>query len=428
MLKVQRVSRALMLGALLATTCLSTSANGAPEELAPQTKLRLTVVQFVPSTGDYQRWDALGGDVEVAADGTVMVPTLGTIAVAGLGPEQLGAEIARRLKLKLGLLEAPDASIQVVEYPPVYVVGNVTNPGQYAFRPGMTVIHALALAGGENQIETATSLSGTIRLETDLNGLGSDILRSTARLARLDSEFAGRGEIEFPAELDANDPRIADILEQERRIFTARINGYERQQAGLTQLAQLFEAQIDTLDQKAHALEEQTARAQQQVDAISKLVAAGSATVSRLSDAERILADLRSDRLDNLLATMSARQNLNNAGRDLARLEDDHTAEVSIQLQTEQAALERLLLNQDATTRLLRQSVEFDRNLKLAGAMRISLNYAIMRQQNGQPATLDATEVSTLMPGDLVKVTMQIEPPTSSATAAVLGGSGAGSN
>ncbi|MBW4656741.1 MAG: polysaccharide biosynthesis/export family protein [Kaiparowitsia implicata GSE-PSE-MK54-09C] len=421
MLKLQRFSRALMLGALLATTCLSTSANGAPEELAPQTKLRLTVVQFVPSTGDYQRWDALGGDVEVAADGTVMVPTLGAIAAAGLGPEQLGAEIARRLQLKLGLLEAPDVSIQVLEYPPVYVVGNVTNPGQYAFRPGMTVIHALALAGGENQIETATGLTDTIRLEADLNGLSSDILRSTARLARLDSEFAGRREIEFPAELDENDPRLADILEQERRIFTARINGYERQQAGLNQLVQLFEAQIDTLDQKAQALEEQMARAQQQVDTIGNLVAAGSATVSRLSDAERILADLRSDKLDNLLATMSARQNLNNARRDLAKLEDDHTAEVSIQLQAEQAALERLLLNQDVTTRLLRQSVEVDRNLKLAGAMRISLNYAIMREQNGQPATLNATEVSTLMPGDLVKVTVQIQPPTASATTPVLG-------
>lgn len=428
MLKVQRFSRALILGALLATTCLVTAASGAPGELAPQTKLRLTVVQFVASTGDYKQWDALGGEMEVAADGTVMVPTLGAIDAAGLDPEQLGAEIARRLKLKLGLLEAPDASIQIVEYPPVYVVGSVTNPGQYAFRPGMTVIQALALAGGENQIENATSLSGTIRLEADLNGFSSDILRSTARLARLDSEFAGRGEIEFPVELDESDPRIAGILEQERRIFSARINGYERQQAGLTQLAQLFEAQIETLNQKAQAIEEQTARAQEQVDAISRLVAAGSATVSRLSDAERILADLRSDRLDNLLATMSARQNLNNTRRDLARLEDDHTAEAAVQLQAEQAALERLLLNQDATTRLLRQSVEFDRSVKLAGAMRISLNYAIVRQQDGQPAILDATEASILMPGDLVKVTMQMQPPAGSTTAAGLADSGAGSN
>lgn len=428
MLKIQRFSRALMLGALLTTTSLATAAIGAPAELAPLTKLRLTVVQFVASTGDYKRWDALGGDLEVADDGTVMVPTLGAIDAVGLDPEQLGTEIARRLKLKLGLLDAPDASIQVIEYPPVYVVGNVANPGQYEFRPGMTVIHALALAGGEDHVEGANSLSGTIRLEADLNGFSSDILRSTARMARLYSEFARLEEIRFPAELDAHDLRAAEIMEQEKRIFTARMNGYERQQAGLTELAELFEAQIDTLGQKALAIEEQTALAQQQVDDIGKLVALGSATVSRLSDAERILSDLRSDRLDNLLATMSARQNLNNTQRDLARLEDERQADASVQLQVEQAALERLLLNQDVTARLLRQSIEFDESLKLANALRISLRYVIVRQQDGQSAMLGASEASTLMPGDLVKVIMEMQPPEVSTAAAGLADSGGASN
>lgn len=422
MLRVHRFSRALVFGALLTSTALVTTAAHAAG-LAPLTKLRLTVVQFVASTGDYRRWDALGGEIEVGPDLTVIVPTLGAIDVAGLDEEQLGTEIARRLKAKLGLIDAPDATIQVVEYPPVYVVGSVSSPGQFAFRPGMTVIQALALAGGETRVEGATSLTGTIRLEADLNGINSDILRATARLARLNSEYARERQIAFPAELDEKDPRIAQIMEQERRIFTARINGYERQQSGLTQLSELLGAQIGALEQKAQAIEDQTTRAQQQVDSLTKLVASGSATVSRLNDAQRVLSDLRSDKFDNLIAAMSARESMSNTQRELAKLEDDRQANASVELQTEQAGLERLLLNQDATARLLRQSVEFDQSSKLASTMKVTLTYSIVRQQDSKSVVLDADEASPLLPGDLVKVTMQLEGSGTRAAAASLMGS-----
>ncbi|WDR02935.1 SLBB domain-containing protein [Devosia algicola] len=181
--------RFLLAGLLMAassTAILAAETIG----LVPLTKLRLAVVQFVPATGDYKRWDALGGDLEVGPDGTVAVPTLGTIDVGGLSAQALGIEIGQRLKDKLGLLDAPDASVQIVEYPPVYVVGGVDKPGQYPFRPGMTVAQALALAGGERRTQSTDRLSDTIKLEADLNGYGRDILRTKARLGRLKSEFA----------------------------------------------------------------------------------------------------------------------------------------------------------------------------------------------------------------------------------------------
>ncbi|WDR02936.1 hypothetical protein PSQ19_01540 [Devosia algicola] len=166
--------------------------------------------------------------------------------------------------------------------------------------------------------------------------------------------------------MDPQDPTVAELMEQERRIFLAHMNGFERQQTGLVQLAELYNAEIDALGQKEQAIDEQIARAQKQVDAIQGLVNAGSATVSRLSDAERILADLRSDKLDNLIATMTARENLNRSQRDLAKLQDEQQSEASIQLQAEQASLERLTLSQVTTMRMMRQSVEFEESAKLA--------------------------------------------------------------
>ena len=142
------------------------------------------------------------------------------------------------------------------------------------------------------------------------------------------------------------------------------------------------------------------------------LVSAGSATVSRLNDAERALADLRSQRLDNVIATMTAREHLNQSERDLAKLQDEQQSNTAAQLQEEQASLETLVRNQTATMRMLRQSVEFDQDMELARTTTTSLAYSIMRQKDGQPMMLEATEASLVLPGDLVRVTLQMGPPT----------------
>ena len=70
----------LFWGTLLASVSAPIlAAQAAP--LSPMTKFRLTVVQFVASQGDYKKWDALGGEFEVAADGIVTLASLGPIDV-----------------------------------------------------------------------------------------------------------------------------------------------------------------------------------------------------------------------------------------------------------------------------------------------------------------------------------------------------------
>jgi protein involved in polysaccharide export with SLBB domain len=413
-LKIKKTSRhALLCAALLNTVCFASPVVAAQMSLAPLTKLRLTVVQFTALTGDYKSWDALGGDMDVGPDGTLVVPTLGPIDVTAMSADQLGSEIASRLQAKLGLLDAPNATVQILAYPPVYVVGSVSTPGQYAFQPGMTVVQVLALAGGEQRADTESSMSETIKLQSDLDSYGNDILRLTARVARLKTEYTRAADIVFPPELDKADPVIAEIIAQEQQIFQAHVNEFARQQTGLIQLAELYNAEIDALHQKADAVDEQIAQAQKQVDVMSGLVSAGSATVSRLNDAERALADLRSRNLDNVIATMTARENLNNSQRELAKLQDEQQSDTAGQLQQEQASIEKMMLNQTATMRMLRQSVESDQNTILARSMTTSLVYSIVRQKDGQTTVLDADEASILQPGDLVRVKLQMGlPPT----------------
>ena len=70
--------------------------------LAPQTKIRLTVVQWMPSKGQFERWDAIGGEYTVSDAGEVSLPFLGSLSVGNLDNASFTSEIAKRLQAKMG--------------------------------------------------------------------------------------------------------------------------------------------------------------------------------------------------------------------------------------------------------------------------------------------------------------------------------------
>jgi protein involved in polysaccharide export with SLBB domain len=404
-----KAARSGLAAGLVACIALPFSTAIAAEQyrLVPQTKLRLTVVQFMPTRGDYQRWDALGGDVMVSSEGTILLPVLGSISIGNLDRAGLAAEIAKRLQAKLGLVNPPDTTVEIVEYPPIYMVGSVSTPGQYQFRPGLTVLQAVALAGGEFRADAKGNLSDTISLQGDIQGSTDDILRSTARISRLQAELSGAKELKFPPELtQSNDPMVADILTQEQTIFAARGNELGRQTSSLTDLTNLYLAEIDVLDQKSKALDQGITRSEQELAGVASLVEKGVATVSRRSDLERALAGQRSDRLDNLIATMTARQGLSETKRNLVKLEDDQRTQISVELQTEQTSLERLRLKQTTSLRLLRQANTITASNQADEAMmKQPLTFTLVRKDDaGGTTEVAATEATLLLPGDLLKV------------------------
>jgi polysaccharide export outer membrane protein len=89
----------------------------------------------------------LSNDFTVGADGTISFPLLGTLQASGLTVRELEGQIADALKNQK-LLSEPSVSVQVVQYRPISVLGEVNRPGQYPYQPGMTMLDAVALAGG----------------------------------------------------------------------------------------------------------------------------------------------------------------------------------------------------------------------------------------------------------------------------------------
>lgn len=91
--------------------------------------------------------ESLTGEFRVADNGRVALPLVGPMQAAARTPRGLQEDIAAQLR-DAGLLRDPSVSVEVISTRPVYVLGEVNRPGQYPFQAGMTVVSAVAAAGG----------------------------------------------------------------------------------------------------------------------------------------------------------------------------------------------------------------------------------------------------------------------------------------
>jgi polysaccharide export outer membrane protein len=91
--------------------------------------------------------ETLTGTFRVNDAGAIEMPLLGSVPAATLTPRALGAEIGADLSQRK-LLNDPSVSVEVEDYRPIFVLGEVGRPGQYAYQPGMRVLTAVAIAGG----------------------------------------------------------------------------------------------------------------------------------------------------------------------------------------------------------------------------------------------------------------------------------------
>lgn len=90
--------------------------------------------------------DDLTNSYAVDQSGYISFPLVGAVAARGRTVHQLEAAIAQQLRQ--GFLRDPDVAVEVDQYRPIFVMGEVGGAGQYSYVPGMTVQTAIASAGG----------------------------------------------------------------------------------------------------------------------------------------------------------------------------------------------------------------------------------------------------------------------------------------
>ncbi len=88
----------------------------------------------------------LSGEFEVDGAGRVSLPLIRDVDAEGLTLRKFEQGIVD--KLKPDFLINPKVSVDVLNYRPFYIIGEVKKPGSYAYVNGMTIVNAIALAGG----------------------------------------------------------------------------------------------------------------------------------------------------------------------------------------------------------------------------------------------------------------------------------------
>lgn len=140
--------------ALVALVCLilaglSVSAPAQPnQEIEPQKALE---TMYTLGSGDKLQINVYGqedlsGEYTVTGSGYISFPLIGELKVKDLTLRDLEKRLVQ--KLSDGYLVDPKVSLQVLNYRPFYILGEVNEPGKYEYVSGITLNNAVAMAGG----------------------------------------------------------------------------------------------------------------------------------------------------------------------------------------------------------------------------------------------------------------------------------------
>lgn len=140
------MSIAILCGSLIAAGCATSTAPPLPAELAAQgaSEYRLGLGDKV-RVSVYGEQD-LSGEFQVSANGAVTMPLVGDVPATGLTARQLEQRLTERYRQ--GYLRDPRIAVEVYDFRPYYVLGEVERPGRYPALEGTTLLGAIATAGG----------------------------------------------------------------------------------------------------------------------------------------------------------------------------------------------------------------------------------------------------------------------------------------
>jgi polysaccharide export outer membrane protein len=117
------------------------------------------------------RHEDLSGEFVLDGNGNLALPLIGEVRGGGRTLRELESQIETAFN-EGGFLVNPQVGIEVLSYRPFYILGEVNQPGSYAYVSGMTGITAVAMAGGFTNRARQSSMSVQRRGEDGRRSMG----------------------------------------------------------------------------------------------------------------------------------------------------------------------------------------------------------------------------------------------------------------
>ncbi|HEV7322593.1 MAG TPA: polysaccharide biosynthesis/export family protein [Ensifer sp.] len=404
-----RISRTLVhfhASVLIALILGATQARAEDYQLGTMDKLKIRVAEWQTAEGAVRDWSVVSGEYTVGPSGTLSLPFIGDLPAAGKTTAEVGEAIGEKMQTLFGLRDRPSASVELAQYRPVYLSGEVQKPGEYPFAPNLTILKAVSLGGGLRRAENGQRFARDyINAHGDSSVQTAERNRLLIRRARLQAEIAEKEGIDLPKDLQGV-PDIDKILTSETALMASRDRKQKLQLKSLADLKSLLESEIQSLSKKSETQNRQLGLVMEDREKIEGLAEKGLALSQRKLQLEQRVAELQAALLDIDTASLKAKQDVSKATQDETNLRNDWDAQLAQDLQNTEAELDTLSIklgtSRDLMTEALLQSTEAAQSKDNNAEATIA--YSIVRERDGKSTEIVADENTPVLPGDVIKV------------------------
>ena len=333
---------------------------------------------------------------KVAADGEIQLPAIGGIAAAGSDVNAIAAQIAGALEER-GIIKKPTVLVEISAYRPFYIGGAVAQPGEIRFEPGLTVRHAIVLAGGPaKETDQGLSLADVVELRSKWRSNALSRVEVQSRIARLQAELDRAPAPDF-AGVDTRFAEAADaksVMSLDADLLSDRDHEWKADQEHLKDALAMVDFEIEILAKQADLQQSEIDLQGDQIERSRELREKGLIPLSQLQELEREKSGLSRDLLENQAFSARARQNKATAQYDLETADTKWRIEIRGDLR--EALLDR--------ARIMAEADVLGAALASAG-LSISDSPSDPRITiHRRDQTIDAALDTEIQPGDLIEV------------------------
>jgi exopolysaccharide production protein ExoF len=397
--------------ATLALASPAWAAGAQDYRLGAMDKLHIRVAEWRSAEGAFRDWSTISGDYIVGPSGAISMPFIGELPAAGKTTAQIAAAIGDGLQQKLGLPDRPEASVELAEFRPIFVSGDVQTPGRYPYDPHLTVLKAISIAGGMRRSDTGQGgARDFIMAQGSYDVLVLQRNGLLARRARLEAEAADKEEIDFPPEL-AKTPAGQKLMSDETELMKARQKRLRLQLGSLDDLKQLLQSEIESLQKKIATQNRQVDLSRDELKGLGNLAGKGLVVNQRVLTLEQTIAELEGKLLDMDTAILRAKQDIAKATQDAISLQNDRDTEIAQDRQQTEADLDAQNLKMGMYSGLMTEALERapDAARNASGDSVPQMSVLIVRMSaDGKSGEIEADENTSVLPGDVVKVEIKL--------------------
>jgi polysaccharide biosynthesis/export protein ExoF len=358
----------------------------------------------------FQRMD-LTGEYVIDEEGMISLPRLGRFRVDVGGLQDLQSNLTIAFEKSMG--RQVDINVAIIDRAPVYVVGPVKNPGSYKHVPGMTVLHAVALAGGlDHRMGTTSELIEGAREMERLRKASDDLKRLVARRARLEAERNGVALAKPSEQLVslAGERGAETLLATEIANMHIEKTKRERQETEIGASVQAARKELEALKRKLSQLNVQQDIRTERLNNLQSLMSKGLTTRNGVIIVRSELSDIEAKREDYRLAVVQGEARLMQAELLMRHMSDDLAANLAQAIaatDVEIAEARQTLASTEMVATIMDESNTRIMNTRASMAPA----YEIVHQGRNGPTVEAAQETSPLKPGDVLKISFKLSVP-----------------